>query len=376
MDHFPRSFTMACRITVLLAVVALLLAACAPADDDEDVAQPDDATETDDPDGTDEPVEVDEPITLTYAFFAPAATFPAQQMEEWARRLGERTGGMVTVETFPGGTLLDAPGMYDGVIQGAADIGLGSPGYDVGRFPLTSGIALPVAFPNSTVASLTLWDLIQEFQPAELTDDFKVLTAFTTEPGYVQTNFRVERLEDLEGRTLRAAGSGIPVLERLGADPVGMSMPEVPEALATGVVDGYMTSREVMLDFGLAENLCCVVNNYPTVVVSFAAVMARDQWEQLPSEVQGVIDELGREMALWTGQYHDTENVQGAIDFAIEDHDVELVELSDEEIARWDERLEPIIDDWVEQIEGMGLPAQEFLDRLFELRDEHAAEHG
>ena len=51
-------------------------------------------------------------------------------------------------------------------------------------------------------------------------------------------------------------------------------------------------------------------------------------------------------------------------------------ELSDEEIERWDELLEPLVDEWVAEIEGMGLPAQEFLDRLYELRDEHAGEHG
>jgi TRAP-type transport system periplasmic protein len=374
MEQVKPSPTFCSRSIAVLAAFVLVLVACAPADEPDVAAEPED--DVADPDEEpEEPVAVDEPISLTYAFFAPAVTFPAQQMEQWAQRLEDRTGGMVQVETFPGATLLDAPGMYDGVLEGVADIGLGSPGYDIGRFPLLSGIALPVGFPNSTVASLTLWDLIEEFQPAELTDDFKILAAFTTEPGYVQTNFPVESLEDLEGRTLRAAGSGIPVLQALGADPIGMPMPEVPEALATGAIDGNMTSREVLMDFGIAEDLCCVVNNYPTVVVSFAAVMARDQWEQLPPDVQEIMEELGGEMALWTGEYHDTENVGAAIDWSLEEHGIELTELPDEEITRWDEQLEPLVDEWVEEIEGMGLPAREFLDRLQELRDQYAAEH-
>ena len=84
--------------------------------------------------------------TLTYAFFAPAKTFPAVQMTHWAQQLAKRTNGKVDVKTFPGGTLLGAKDMYDGVSKGVADIGLGAPSYDPGRFPLTSGIALPVGF--------------------------------------------------------------------------------------------------------------------------------------------------------------------------------------------------------------------------------------
>ncbi|MDP2639723.1 MAG: C4-dicarboxylate ABC transporter substrate-binding protein, partial [Betaproteobacteria bacterium] len=98
-------------------------------------------------------------INLTYAFFAPAGTFPGKQMAHWAEQLTKRTNGKVAVKTFPAGTLLGAREMYDGVTKGVADIGLGSPSYDPGRFPLTSGVSLPMGFTNATVASRTLWEL-------------------------------------------------------------------------------------------------------------------------------------------------------------------------------------------------------------------------
>lgn len=361
---FGRSFRL------LLAVLALgLLAVACEADPDEEVADdPDEeAPEAEDPD--------DGEISLTYAFFAPEGTFPAVQMEEWADRLEERTDGQVTVDTFPGGTLLGAEDMYDGVAEGVADIGLGSPGYDVGRFPLSSGIALPVGFPNSTVASLAFWELLEEYQPAELYDDFKLLTAFTTEPGHAQTTEPVESLEDFEGLTIRAGGSGVPALEALGADAVGMPMPEVPEAVETGVIDGTLTSREVLQDFALAENLG-YVTEHPTVVVSFAAVMRQDDFDALPADVQEEIEALGPEMAEWTGQYHDTQNVEAALDWAQSEHGLEIIQLDEAEAARWDEALEPLIDDWLAQAEEAGLPGEEFLDRMIELRDELAEEHG
>ena len=75
----------------------------------------------------------DKPIKLTYAFFAPAGTFPGKQMAHWAKEVEKRTDGLVKVQTFPAGTLLGAREMYDGVLRGVADIGLGSPSYDPGR---------------------------------------------------------------------------------------------------------------------------------------------------------------------------------------------------------------------------------------------------
>src|SRR5699024_11858950 len=50
--------------------------------------------------------EADNSITLQYAFCAPAGTYPGVQMQKWSEELTERTDGAVTVETFPGGTLL------------------------------------------------------------------------------------------------------------------------------------------------------------------------------------------------------------------------------------------------------------------------------
>jgi TRAP-type C4-dicarboxylate transport system substrate-binding protein len=309
-------------------------------------------------------------INLTYAFFAPAGTFPGKQMQHWASELEKRTNGKVSVKTFPAGTLLGAREMYDGVSQGVADIGLGAPSYDPGRFPLTSGVSLPVGFPDATVASRTLWQLTQEFQPQEFAN-YKVIAMFTTEPGYIQSRKRAGSIAELAGMKLRAAGTGVPVLKALGAAPVGMPMPEVPQAVQTGVIDGTMTSREVLKDFKLAEMLK-FVTDYPTVVVTFAAVMDRKRWDALPADVQKVIDELAPEMATWTGHYHDQENVGAALEWSQKEHGLQVVSLSASEAARWDAMLQPLVDAWRTEMTAKGLPAERYLARLRELRDTYA----
>lgn len=308
-------------------------------------------------------------INLTYAFFAPAGTFPGKQMAHWAEEIAKRTNGKVAVKTFPAGTLLGAREMYDGVTKGVADIGLGAPSYDPGRFPLTSGVSLPVGFPNATVASRVLWEITKEFQPKEF-ENFKVIAMFTTEPGYIQSRKPAGTAAELAGMKLRAAGTGVPVLKALGAAPVGMPMPEVPQSVQTGVIDGTMTSREVLQDFKLAETLK-YVTDYPTVVVTFAAVMDRKRFDALPADVKKVIDELGPEMAVWTGQYHDKQNVGGALEWAKKTHNLQIVPVSAQERAAWDAKLKPMEDEWVKEMTAKGLPAAKYLARLRELRDQY-----
>lgn len=311
-------------------------------------------------------------INLTYAFFAPAGTFPGKQMAHWAEEVNKRTGGKVEVKTFPAGTLLGAKEMYDGVTNGVADIGLGAPSYDPGRFPLSSGVSLPVGFTNATVASKTLWELTKEFNPKEF-ENFKVIAMFTTEPGFIQSRKPVRSMADLEGMKLRAAGTGVPVLKALGAAPVGMPMPEVPQSVQTGVIDGLMTSREVLKDFKLAEMLK-YVTDYPTTVVTFAAVMDRARWDKLPDDVKKVIDELAEEMPVWTGNYHDNENVGAALEWAKQEHQLEVVSLAEGERAEWNAKLKPMESDWVAEMSGKGLPAEKYMARLHELQEQMAKE--
>ena len=309
-------------------------------------------------------------VNLTYAFFAPAGTFPGKQMAHWAEQLAKRTNGKVAVKLFPGSTLLGARDMYDGVTKGVADIGLGAPSYDPGRFPLTSGMSLPLGFTSATQASQVLWKVTQEFNPEEY-KRYKVIAMFTTEPGYIQSKTAVGSASDLAGMKLRAAGTGVPILKRLGAAPVGMPMPEVPQAVQTGVIEGTMTSREVLKDFRLAESLK-FVTDYPTAVVTFAAVMDRKRWDQLPADVQKVMNQLADEMPTWTGNYHDNQNVGAALNWAKDTHGLKVVSLSAAERRAWDAKLSPMVTDWVKEMSGKGLPAEKFIQRVQALRDQMA----
>lgn len=308
-----------------------------------------------------------ESITLSYAFFAPAQTFPAVQMQHWADELESRTNDRVSVELFPGGTLLTANNMYDGVSSGVADIGLSATSYEPGRFPLLNLAGrLTGQEVNSEIASQMTYQLIQEFNgemPA--LDDYKVITAFTSEPAYLQTRDPVRNMEDLEGLEIRISGGNSLSLEALGATAIGMSQAEAGEALQTGIIDGYAASREVLKDMQFAR-MVKYVTDYPLTNTLFVALMSRERWESLPEDVQQVIDELAPKMAAFTGRYLD-EHIERSLEWAQEEQGVEIITLSEEEREHWDERLAPVNETLLDKAEAKGLPARKFHERMLEL---------
>jgi len=290
-------------------------------------------------------------------------------MKKWAEELEKRTDGKVEVDMFFGGTLLEADNMFDGVTNGTADIGLTATTYEPGRFPLLEISDLPNSYPNAEVASQVVADLIEEYPPDAL-KDFKIITSFATEPAYIQSTKSISNLKELSGTQLRISGALTPVMEALGAAPVGMAQSEVPEALQTGVVDGNVSSREVLKDLKLAEYIK-FVTDYPLTINTFVAVMNKEKWESLPDDVKQVIDELNKEMTVFTGKYLD-EHTQESLDWSAETEGLKIVPLTEDEAKLWGEKVAPIQDDAVKKAEDQGLPGAEYRDRIKELVEQYS----
>ena len=311
--------------------------------------------------------------TLTYANFPPAKTFPCIQMERWKTEVEKRTNGAVSVQTFPGGTLVGANNMLRGVQMGQADIGCISTAYYPGVFPLISVINLPVAFSSTEVASLTMWDIFTKYQPKELAN-VKVLTTFTSAPSQIMSKVPVRNLGDLKGVELRASGSILKILGDLGAQGVGMPMSQTPEALQKGVVKGLVSSFDVLKDFNFAE-LCRyeTITNLP--VYPFVVIMNKAKWESLPADVKKVLDDLGREQARWTGQYLDN-HIKDSLAWSKDKYQVEVFTLTPDEIGTIKTLGSPIVDTWKGKAAEAGLDADAILADMLSLKEKYEAEVG
>lgn len=294
-------------------------------------------------------------IKLSYANFPPASTFPCVQMERWKTEIEKRTDGKVLIQTYPGGTLLDAKDIIDGVIAGQADIGCLCMAYQPGRFMLTNATSLPIGIPNAKVGSLVLCDLYNKYNPSAFAK-VKVLTMFTTAPSNIMSKKPIRTLEDLKGMDLRASGGAAKILKAWGANQVGMPMSETPEALQKGIVEGLFSSVEVMKDFNYAE-YCKYVTMTDTVIYPFAVVMNLDSYNRLPADIKAVINDLNPEQALWTGTYMDNHAAE-SMQWSTEKYNVETITLSAEEKQKYNDILAPMVQEWIEEANSKGLDGE------------------
>ena len=299
--------------------------------------------------------------TLTYANFPPAQTFPCVQMERWATEVEKRTDGEIRIDTFPGGTLLGAKHIWRGVQNGQADIGCISLAYQPGLFPLMSVMELPLGFSSAQTASTLMWDIFTTYSPKAF-EEVKVLTMFTSAPSNIMSKEPLPDLESLQNVELRASGTASRILEALGATPVSMPMPDTPQALQKGVVQGLFSSLEVLKDLNFAA-YCNHATRTELQVYPFAVIMNASAWDKLSAENKKILNELAPEQAAWTGKYMD-EHVQKAVAWAQETHGLTLHPFSEADRAAVQPKLDTLINAWVQDAEAKGIPAQSILDDI------------
>ena len=311
-----------------------------------------------------------ETISLTYANFPPAVTFPSVQMERWADEVEKRTQGKVKIRTFPGGTLLGAKNMLEGVTAGTADIGNFAMSYQPGRFPVAEAVDLYHGFTSAKVASLVLLDLVDKYQPEEF-EKVKILTLFTCPPTNLMTKSPVKSLQELKGMELRVAGTSAEILKLLGGTPVAMPQSETPEALQKGVVKGIVSSLEILQDFKFAAytpNVTLV--DLP--VVSFAVVMNKAKWEALPADVQQVMNDLVREQAEWTGAYVDA-HVAEALAWSEKEYQLQRFRLPPTEQERIATLLAPLTNEYIRKVSAQGLDGEQIVQDVQALKAKYEA---
>ncbi len=304
-------------------------------------------------------------IVLKYANFPPAPTFPCVQMERWAKEVEKRTAGKVKVQTFPGGTLLPAKNIFDGVVSGMADIGNFAMSYQPGRFPISEAIDLPVGFSSAKAASLALLDLVEKYNAKEF-EKVKILTMFTCPPANIMTKAPVKSLKDLKGLELRVGGTQADIIKNLGGTPVAMPQSDTPEAIQKGVVKGHVSSMEVLKDFNYAAYTpnVTIANLW---VVTFAVVMNKAKWDSLPADVKKLFDDMKREQAEWTGKYVD-DHVQESLAWSKEKYNLQIHELSAADKAEIPKLLNPIISAYVKKVNALGLPGDQILKDVYSLK--------
>lgn len=315
-------------------------------------------------------------VTLRlHQFLPPPAPVPAQILKPWAQGVEEASGGRIKIEHFDAMSLGGRPPeLMDQARDGVVDMSMTVVGYTPGRFPRTEVFELPFMMTNPVATAAAYWEMVETDWQSNEYADVKVLGAWVHGPGMIHTKNGVSSLEDMNGVTLRGPTRIInDLLSELGAEPVGMPLPAIPEALSKGVVNGTVIPWEVTTAIRLSElvdNHTEFTGDEALYTAAIVLVMNKAKYEALPDDLRAILDaESGAKLSTFATQ------VMWDMDAPAREIAVNagnnITQLDAAEVARWKEASQPVIDRWVADMDAKGIDGAALIEQARALIKKH-----
>ena len=291
-------------------------------------------------------------VTLrVHHFMNDRAVLHSQLLTDWETQVEQLSDGRIDVDLFASMSLGGSPGsLYDQAADGAVDIILTLPGYTPGRFNQSEVFELPFMMEDVVATSKALWSMIDnDLQETEF-EEVQVLSAWVHGPGIIHSKKPITALEDMAGVELRGPTRlTTDLIGELGATPVGMPLPAIPENLSKGVISATALPWEITPSIRLSElvNYATEMSGNRALYTStFILAMNRDTYDSLDDRLRAILDETtGGTMA----------EVAANIELRADTIARELAEgngthitiLDEAEVARWIEAAQPVYDRFI-----------------------------
>jgi TRAP-type C4-dicarboxylate transport system substrate-binding protein len=300
-------------------------------------------------------------------FLGPKAPAQTKMLEPWSKKIEEDSNGRIKIEIYPSMSLGGAPPqLIRQVTDGVVDIVWTVNGYTPNLFPRSEAFELPTVYTNDIAATnLAMRDLFDQYLAEEYKDVHVLFLHVHAGQAIQMADKAVRHPADLAGTKLRVPGpTGNAVVEALGATPVTMPVPDLPQALTTHAVDGALIPWEIIPALKLQDSTKYQIegpDNRRFGTTVFQVSMNKARWDALPDDLKEVFtrnsgpDWLRQVAAVWRAS--DDNGIKVAVD-AGNEHIV----LSKEEMAEFDAALAPVVDRWVKERSAQGIDAEALVD--------------
>ena len=315
-------------------------------------------------------------VTLRlHQFLPPPAPVPKLILKPWAEGLEKASDGRIKIEHFDAMSLGGRPPeLFDQARDGVVDISMTVVGYTPGRFPRTEVFELPFMMTNPVATASAYWEMVETDWQSNEYKDVKVLGAWVHGPGQIHTKDGVNSLEDMKGLTLRGPTRIINnLLGELGAEPVGMPLPGIPEALSKGVVRGTVIPWEVTTAIRLSElvgNHTEFAGNEALYTAAIVLVMNKAKYEALPDDLKAILDaESGAKLSTFATQI--MWDMDAPARKIAEEAGNTITVLDEAEVNRWKEAAKPVVDQWINDMADKDIDGQALIDQAKALIKKH-----
>jgi len=307
-------------------------------------------------------------VTLRLHTLIPPPSNPYKTfLKPWADKVAKASGGRLKIQLYPSMQLGGKPPqLVDQVKDGVVDLVWTLPGYTAGRFPKLEVFELPFVHRDPLSSTLAL----QDYQNKHLGDEFKdyhvILLHVHAGSLFMTKGKPIRKMSDLKGLKIRTATrAGGWYLKSLGAVPIGAPLPQIPQMLSKGVIEGAMLPFEIAPAIKmqeLASNFTELSGSQPRMNTStFGLLMNKASYARLPSDLKTVIDNLsGKHIARWVGQnWADIEIPARRVMKSKKKNRFYMMPPA--EVAKMKAAAKPAIDRWLKQMKAKGVNGAELL---------------
>ena len=308
-----------------------------------------------------------EVVLKIHHFLPPQATIQQKFFLPWCEKIGKESGGRLKCQIYPamqlGGT---PPQLFDQARDGVADVIWTIPTYQAGRFIKSEVFELPFMAKSAEAGSPALWEYVQKHSLDEFKGTKLIATHLHDGALLHFANKRVTNMDEVKGEKTRSPTRiSAKFLSAIGAAPVQMPVPQVPESVAKGVLDGAMVPWEIVPTIKLQEITKYHLDNAPGAPKMsnsiFVVAMNQAKYDSLPPELKKVIDDnSGIEVSKAIGKAFD-ETTEPAKKLAREAGGVFDV-LSPSEYDRWQKATEGVVKEWYGDVAAKGGNGQALYD--------------
>lgn len=318
-------------------------------------------------------------ITLKVHHFLPStSSSQVKLIQPWCDKIQKESKDRLKCQIYPSLQLGGTPAqLMDQARDGVADIVWAVPTYAAGRYPKSEVFELPFMTTTSKGSSQALYTYIQKYA----LDEFKgVKLIFNHVHDGTLFHFRdknVTKLEELKGLKIRAATRiNSQMIAAMGATPVQMPLPSVPESLSKGVIDGASVPWEGAPSIKLQEIAKYALDTAPGMPrmanTIFAFAMNQAKYDSLPADLKKVIDDnSGLATSAWAGE--------SAFDAIVVPHQKiardagqKITFIDQAEYQRWVKVTEQIDDEWIKTVTAKGHDGKKLFEEARALIKQYA----
>jgi TRAP-type C4-dicarboxylate transport system substrate-binding protein len=300
-------------------------------------------------------------ITLKlHHFLGPKSPAQVKMLEPWAARIEKASGGKVKIDIYPSMSLGGKPPqLINQVRDGVVDLIWTVDGYTPGLFPRTEVFELPFVYTNNPAATnLAMRDMFDQYLKPEYGGVHVMFLHVHAGQGIHMVDKLVRKPDDLKGMKMRIpTRTGAWIIEALGAAPVAMPVPDLPQALSKKVVDGAFIPWEIIPALKLQDLIKYEIegpNKTRFGNTTFQVSMNEARWNSLPSDVKKAFsDNSGAAWVKEVGQVW-AANDDGGIAVAVKAGN-QHIQLTEAEIKPFEQKLEPVVQRWIDEVKAKGI---------------------